>query len=52
MLNDKAYNEQIQHEIDKEHLRLLREDRNELMQQINDLDRREVNLIHMMGKGV
>ncbi len=50
MLNDKAYNQEIQYQIDKEQLRLLREDRNELMQQINDLDRLEVNIIKMMEK--
>lgn len=48
MLNDKEYSKYIQNEIDKEQLRLLREDRNELMQQINDLDRLEVNVIKMM----
>ena len=49
MLNDKEYSKLVQHEIDKEHLRLLREDRNELMDRINQLDRLEVNLIKMMG---
>jgi hypothetical protein len=50
MLNDKQYNQEIQYQIDKEQLRLLREDRNELMQQINDLDSQEVNIIKMMVK--
>ena len=49
MLTAKQLNKEIQYQIDKEHLRLIREDQNELMQQINDLDRREVVLIKMMG---
>ena len=48
MLNDKEYSKCIQYEIDKEQLRLLREDRNELKQKIKDLDRLEVNVIKMM----
>lgn len=48
MLNDKEYSKHIQNEIDKEQLRLLREDRNELKQKIKDLNRLEVNIIKMM----
>ncbi len=50
MISDKAYNQEIQYQIDKEQLRLLREDRNELMAQINALDRLEVSIIKMMVK--
>ena len=52
MLNDKQFDKYTQYQIDKEQLRLLREDRNELMQQINDLDRLEVSVIKMMVKVV
>ena len=48
MLNKDQYDKYVQHQIDKEHLRLIREDRDELMQQINSLDRLEVNVIKMM----
>ena len=49
MLTDKQFDRYTQYQIDKEHLRLIREDRNELMEQIKDLDRLEVNVIKMMG---
>ena len=49
MLSDKAYDKHTQHEIDKQHLKMIREDQVELMEQINRLDRLEKNLIYMMG---
>ena len=49
VLNDKQFDKFTQYQIDKEQLRLIREDRNELMEQIKDLDRLEVSVIKMMG---
>ncbi len=51
MLNDKDYSKYMQYEIDKIQLQRIEEERDQLMQRINDLDRIEVNVIKMMDKG-
>ena len=50
MLNDKEFQEYTDREVNKHWLKTIRQDRDELMQRINDLDRLEVSIIKMMGK--
>ena len=50
MLNDKEFKAYTEQEVNKIWIQNIRQDRDELMQQINDLDRLEVSVIKMMVK--